>query len=35
MATQFQQLNDGWNADPNVPQPMVDIEQGDEISPEE
>lgn len=26
MATQFRQLNEGWNADPNVPNPIVQIE---------
>jgi hypothetical protein len=31
MATQFRQLNDGWNAEPNAPDPAVEIEQGDVV----
>jgi hypothetical protein len=30
MATQFRQLNDGWNAEPNAPDPMVQAD-GDEV----
>jgi hypothetical protein len=30
MATQFRQLNDGWNAEPNSPDPVVQVD-GDEV----
>jgi hypothetical protein len=29
MATQFRQLNDGWNAEPNAPDPGVQVDGSD------
>ena len=31
MGTQFRQLNDGWNAEPNAPSPAVQVEGGDVV----
>jgi hypothetical protein len=31
MSTHFRQLNDGWNADPNAPEPAVRIDCGDVV----
>lgn len=29
MATQFKKLNEGWNAEPNTPEPAVQVHDGD------
>src|SRR5262245_43500336 len=31
MATQFRQLNNGWNAEPNAPDPKVQVDDGDVV----
>jgi hypothetical protein len=31
MATQFQRLNEGWNAEPNAPDPMVQVDGRDVV----
>ena len=31
MATQFRQLNDGWNAEPNAPDPTVQLDSRDVV----
>jgi hypothetical protein len=31
MATQFRQLNDGWNAEPNAPYPRVEVDGHDVV----
>jgi hypothetical protein len=31
MATQFRQLNDGWNAEPNAPEPIVQVDDSEVV----